>query len=445
MPSVEGWARRQHALGLPQTRLWPLRQAVEYQFNQSNQERKHMAENPSRKAGKPAVPETLAGAAKASFAASAFSRDVQRVALEPTGSDVPTPDQALWGAIRNRTAAASFTYFERLVELVFCRDLRAEPTNDLRNAATRLGPRFSEREDHCYHGTEAYNLLKAVAEVFVTLACGMKVEPILGPDGKPPPANSEIEGEAGRGTDLMTFEQLSAALALYLRPGTLPYLDRIISALKLEPVNSPLCDGLLHGPDCFPCMLELIWSYWHEEGMLVQSLNALCLRFQNKRSPYLRDPLAALRLAPLRPLNTLLWGYIQDEVNRLTLARRAYEYDHEYGLRLVGKAVPELQSVDSRSKFLEAFHNLLNATSRFYKEGTTQPSGPMPSRSSTRCANCISSWRKEPITSSAICPGRHGWKCSSRNGCCRARRSANSSAAPQWSPTRRAGWHMRTR
>lgn len=327
-----------------------------------------MAENPSKKAGKPAVPETLAGAAKASFAASAFSRDVQRVALEPTGSDVPTPDQALWGAIRNRTAAASFTYFERLVELVFCRDGRAEPANDLRSAVSRLGPRFSEREDHCYHGAEAYNLLKAVAEVFVTLACGMKVEPLLGPDGKPPPANSEIEGEAGRGTDLMTYEQLSAALALYLRPGTLHYLDRIISTLKLEPVNSPLCDGLLHGPDCFPCMLELIWSYWHEEGMLVQSLNALCLRFQNKRSPYLRDPLAALRLAPLRPLNTLLWGYIQDEVNRLTLARRAYEYDHEYGLRLVGKAVPELQSVDSRSKFLEAFHNLLYVTSRFYKE-----------------------------------------------------------------------------
>ena len=80
------------------------------------------------------------------------------------------------------------------------------------------------------------------------------------------------------------------------------------------------------------------------------------------------DPLANLRLDPLRPLNTLLWGYIQDEHERLTVSRRAYEYDHEYGLRLVGKAVADMQTVDSRSKFLEAFHNLLYVTSRFYKE-----------------------------------------------------------------------------
>src|SRR6185503_11889458 len=156
----------------------------------------------------------------------------------------------------------------------------------------------------------------------------------------------------------------------------LPYLDRILATLKMnhpeDQAESPLCEGILRPTigkedSCYPCLLELIWSYWHEEGMLVQALNAICLRFQNKRSPNLRDPLANLRLDPLRPLNTLMWGYIQDEINRLTVARRAYEYDHEYGLRLVGKAVSELQPVDSRSKFLEAFHNLLYVTSRFYK------------------------------------------------------------------------------
>ena len=39
-----------------------------------------------------------------------------------------------------------------------------------------------------------------------------------------------------------------------------------------------------------------------------------------------------------------------------------------YGLRLVGRAVADMQTVDSRSKFLEAFHNLLYVTGRFYKE-----------------------------------------------------------------------------
>ena len=48
--------------------------------------------------------------------------------------------------------------------------------------------------------------------------------------------------------------------------------------------------------------------------------------------------------------------------------RRVYEYDHEYGLRLYGKAVQNVDSVDSRSKFLEAFHNLLYRTAHFYKE-----------------------------------------------------------------------------
>lgn len=102
--------------------------------------------------------------------------------------------------------------------------------------------------------------------------------------------------------------------------------------------------------------------------MLVQTMNAICMRFQNRRGPSERDPLANLEIDPLRPLNNLLWGYIQDEYNRLTVPRRAYEYDHHYGLKLVGKAVPELRSADSRSKFIEAFHNLLYRTAAFYRE-----------------------------------------------------------------------------
>ena len=128
------------------------------------------------------------------------------------------------------------------------------------------------------------------------------------------------------------------------------------------------CTGLLQSKVDCPCLIELIWSYWHEEGMLVQTLNAISRRFQNVRGPGDRDPLAHLEIDPLRPLNSLLWGYIQDERNRLTVKRRAYEYDHHYGLTLYGKAVPPLRPADSRSKFLEAFHNLLHRCSTFYKE-----------------------------------------------------------------------------
>ncbi len=38
-----------------------------------------------------------------------------------------------------------------------------------------------------------------------------------------------------------------------------------------------------------PCLLELIWSYWHEEGMLVQTMNAISLRFQNRRGAQRRS------------------------------------------------------------------------------------------------------------------------------------------------------------
>jgi hypothetical protein len=91
------------------------------------------------------------------------------------------------------------------------------------------------------------------------------------------------------------------------------------------------------------------------------------LRFQNKRGPGDREPLANFELHPLRPLTNLLWGYIQDEDHRLTLARRAYEYEHHYGLGLIGKAVPKLRPADRRSKFLEAFHGLLHQAALFYE------------------------------------------------------------------------------
>ena len=69
--------------------------------------------------------------------------------------------------------------------------------------------------------------------------------------------------------------------------------------------------------------------------MLVQTMNAISRAVPEPPRPRRRDPLATLAIDPLRPLNNLLWGYIQDEQHRLTVARRVYEYDHDYGLTLV--------------------------------------------------------------------------------------------------------------
>ena len=100
----------------------------------------------------------------------------------------------------------------------------------------------------------------------------------------------------------------------------------------------------------------------------MQTTNAITRRFQNVRGASPHDPLANLEVDPLRPLNNLLWGYVQDEQNRLSVVRRNYEYDHHYGLRLDGRAVQGMTPADSRSKFLEAFHNLLRLCTTFFKQ-----------------------------------------------------------------------------
>jgi hypothetical protein len=100
-------------------------------------------------------------------------------------------------------------------------------------------------------------------------------------------------------------------------------------------------------------------------------MNAITRRFQNVRSPAHGnglDPLANMEVDMLRPLNNLLWGYVQDEQHRLSVVRRNYEYDHHYGIHLDGKAVRDFRPADSRSKFVEAFHNLLRQLMPFYRQ-----------------------------------------------------------------------------
>lgn len=281
----------------------------------------------------------------------------------------PTEDQPLWPAIRNRAKAISFPYYKDFINKVLCVGKGEIPSLGICGDSPGGAGKKAERQlAELYaplHGVGAYELLKTATEAFLLLNCGVAIV-----NGEQ--YNSEEEASRLENWDNVSFSKIKEELGNYLQPdGKLPYIDRIIKAAfpKEEEVALPYCYGILKSKAHCPCLLELIWSYWHEEGMLVQSLNAISMRFQNKR---LRatggDPLAHLELDPLRPLNNILWGYIQEEQHRLTVPRRTYEYDHHYGLRLYGKAVPELQPADSRSKFLEAFHSLLYRCSAFYKE-----------------------------------------------------------------------------
>ena len=141
----------------------------------------------------------------------------------------------------------------------------------------------------------------------------------------------------------------------------LPYV-KLIEA-KLSGVCCCECDIKFR-----PLFAELIWNYWHEEGMMVHTINAIAKRFQNKRSTLGKDPLSNLSLDPLRPLNNLVWGYIQDTIHRLTPTRRAYEYNNAYGIAPFAAGISKLNVAESNSFFIQAFHNLLYKCAVFYKE-----------------------------------------------------------------------------
>jgi hypothetical protein len=303
-----------------------------------------------------------------------------------------TPDHPLWAAIRNRTNAIGFNNYSNFIDRLLCEETDDGPPVSVEDQvaaeASNIGsPSIGSRRDGLLampsiYGVDAYNLLKLATQAFLLFEAGVAIKrprDITGvsPVQAPPP--DLAPGEESRTGEAFDYGTLQSKLQTYLTQTLaggagggrgLPYLKRIAKALlDAEAPNQGLpysLDVMRHRFTC-PSLLELIWSYWHEEGMLVQAMNAICMRFQNRRGPADRDPLANLEIDPLRPLNNILWGYIQDEYNRLTVPRRAYEYDHHYGLKLIGKAVPELRSADSRSKFIEAFHNLLYRASVFYR------------------------------------------------------------------------------
>ncbi|WP_342379826.1 hypothetical protein NVS55_09855 [Myxococcus stipitatus] len=288
-----------------------------------------------------------------------------RVGLQRTQHPYTT-DAILWMVIRKTSNELSFTKFSEFIDDRLFHS--TPPPNPTVSSTSR--PRLS--------GVDIYRKLRALTESFLVLNTGVLVDfsKLL----------EKLDGaeESGRlGRPLPNDKDFNQLYKDYLVDvngsvdAALPYLALIrnkfpevplsgLSSLSDDDVTN--CYDILQKKLSQPLLLELIWNYWHEEGMLVQAVNAISQRFQNVRGPGLRDPLANLEIDPLRPLNSVLWGYFQDEQRRLSVVRRAYEYDHEYGITLHGKAVAGIRTADRRSKFLEAFHNLLHLCVQFFRK-----------------------------------------------------------------------------
>lgn len=305
----------------------------------------------------------------------------------------------LFKAIDYHTECIGYKSFDDFIRRACCGQLGNVPSGPagLRRARledlSKYNPQEADRknkEDPLLSfgpGVDAYAQLKLAAEMFLLLRCGVCPDPTdIG--GDPDCLESEerrkkygdiFDVSREDGGDGLKPADLAVALKGFLGSDRAGYIDNIIGNLFADDgfKPSPLCPTSVgYGP----CLLELIWSYWHEEGMLAQTMNAITLRFQNVRVGRGRDPLAELEIDPLRPLSGILWGYLQDQPNQLTVARRAYEYSHEYGLTLAGKAVANLRPADTRSKFLQSFHDLLRMADVYYREAadTTVIPDPFP-------------------------------------------------------------------
>jgi len=319
-----------------------------------------------------------------------------------------TPEIISWELIKRTTEALSFNNYKAFMDLVLCNDVegftsstaglpqfRRDALDSARAHARGNGSNpLRSRRALPFTDTDGYRLLKLATEAYVTVNSGLPLNSFIQSDD----IDDQYESLLNRldSTDstmapgsvqdwwnqyLVTVQASFGSSFQY----ALPYLTMIKTKLGDLPIKRNIfaldqafsedteafeerCYGILADRLLSPMMLELIWSYWHEEGMLVQTMGALGRRFQNVHGPNDRDPLAMVEMDPLRPLNNLLWGYIQDEQHRLSVVRRAYEYSHHYGLKLEGKAVPAMRPVDPRSRFLEAFHFLLHQCAQFFRQ-----------------------------------------------------------------------------
>lgn len=257
---------------------------------------------------------------------------VLKVALQ-TGSKPASKQEDLWTLIEGVTEKLAFEKFDEFVK----------------KTAGKVGP-------YLPYGSRSYETLHRLSTKFVTkTALGFTD----GTPGSPSPA-----GRSGTSTKQPTPWGPGATTAPAVG---LSYVnERWLRTSGGE--DFPFAVAGQYPLDRVP-FVELIYVYWLEEGMLFQSLNRILARFQNRRTPGGGDALTRLAVSPLLPLRGLLWGLVEAEKDRLSLRRRAAEYEYQYGLQLIGRAVPPAELlVERRTQFLDAFHSLLNACYHFYKE-----------------------------------------------------------------------------
>jgi hypothetical protein len=278
------------------------------------------------------------------------------IKLTPTTGGA-TYDQSFWNVINSHKI--DFKHYRNFIDdILSCDPKTGRPVSQAITSGKEFieyppEERRSDSKRLPFNRTEAYSLLKYATEKYVEHVYNLRNYIHYG-NGE---ENTELEHYLGK--DKIT-----------------PYYDMIKSKIKEYFTDRGDETGFLkaHADTNF---IELIWNYWYEEGMVNQTMVALARRFQNIKSGY-RDPLSNFALDPLRPLNNILWGYIQDAQHRLTATRRNYEYTSEYDLCVMSTMKPGFNPADRRSKFLQSFHRLIYEATEYFVQAdntTIRPDG----------------------------------------------------------------------
>lgn len=306
---------------------------------------------------------------------------VQRIELKEPGNK-PTDDQALWDAIRK--TKIDFEAYAEFIEKMFDPECGENKSSRDSRAKNQIKNHVSP-----FQNVASYQFLKQSTDYFLltksfffddtdarssTIFLGSN---FMGKSAKP--SLKKLYRDEFFLDSIARAVESNFPLDVDFEPG-LPGQNKQDDRANFKPALYPKgedLDCLIGGQQDLPDfswyasaqpMLELIWSYWMEEAGLVQTMNAISLRFQNVKRRQGADPLANLALDSLRPLSNLMWGFIEDERDRTSIVRRCYEYDSQYGISLRGRAIPTLSSVESRSKFLGAFHHLLKMAYDYYQQ-----------------------------------------------------------------------------
>ena len=161
-----------------------------------------------------------------------------------------------------------------------------------------------------FPNVDRYRLLKAATEVFMMTHCGVDLDDF---------SDVDLDEESRRLNRTVEPGDLEAQMRDYLArvPGgdgefldVLPYLGLIRLQLRdvrrrsTTTTTTRRRSATASSPRSSrnPCFLELIHSYWLDEGGLVQTLNAITWRFQNRTAARPgRDPLRRPGRRPAAP------------------------------------------------------------------------------------------------------------------------------------------------